>query len=150
LTKGRSWTFEEMQRLRQLLKENKTIDEICEAMGKTRDAIKSKMFDLGLKIIKPNLPGLESQKLAYAEMPTELPSVEEALKELTAAMKALKTPGLSRNEILRLRTIVSTAKIYQALVAEYIDYRGIEKNLIELEKKYSDLMRDKKQKIGEL
>ena len=37
------------------------------------------------------------------KLPEELPSVEEALKILVAAMKALETPDLSKTEVLRLR-----------------------------------------------
>jgi len=32
-----------------------------------------------------------------------LPSIEEALEQLVAAMNALKTPGLSKTEVMRLR-----------------------------------------------
>ena len=35
----------------------------------------------------------------------ELPSVEEALKKLAAAMEALGTPGLSKTEVTRLRSL---------------------------------------------
>ena len=52
------------------------------------------------------------------EMPEELPSVEEALKILVAAMKALETPDLSKTEVLRLRSIIQAAGVYQVKVAE--------------------------------
>ena len=48
----------------------------------------------------------------------ELPSVEEALKILVAAMKALETPDLSETEVLRLRSIIQAAGVYQVKVAE--------------------------------
>ena len=51
-------------------------------------------------------------------LPKELPSVEEALKILVAAMKALETPDLSKTEVLRLRSIIQAAGVYQVKVAE--------------------------------
>ena len=52
------------------------------------------------------------------ELPEELPSVEEALKILVAAMKALETPDLSKTEVLRLRSSIQAAGVYQVKVAE--------------------------------
>ena len=40
------------------------------------------------------------------ELPEEMPSVEEALKTLCAALKALETFGLDRIEVLRSRNII--------------------------------------------
>jgi hypothetical protein len=52
------------------------------------------------------------------KLPEELPSVEEALKILVAAMKALETPDLSKTEVLRLRSIIQATSAYQVKVAE--------------------------------
>ena len=73
------------------------------------------------------------------ELPDELPSVEEALKTLAALLKALDAPGLERGEVLRLRGILSGAKVYKELLADYINYRGIEAELLELRKKFDTL-----------
>jgi hypothetical protein len=54
-------------------------------------------------------------------------------------MNALKTPGLSKTEIMRLRTLIQTSGLYQKRIAEYIDYRGLEKRLIELTEEYEEL-----------
>jgi endonuclease III-like uncharacterized protein len=70
-----------------------------------------------------------------------LPSVEEALKDLVAAMNALKTPGLSKTEIMRLRTLIQTSGLYQHRLAEYVDYRGIEREMIDLKEKYEALVK---------
>ena len=59
-----------------------------------------------------------SSTAAALKLPEELPSVEEALKILVAAMKALETPDLSRTEVLRLRSIIQAAGVYQVKVAE--------------------------------
>jgi endonuclease III-like uncharacterized protein len=52
------------------------------------------------------------------KLPEESPSDEEALKKLAAAMNALETPYLSKTEVLRLRSIIQTAGVYQVKVAE--------------------------------
>ena len=55
-----------------------------------------------------------------------MPSIEHAFKVLAAAIEALKTSGLDKSEVLRLRNLIQSATAYQAKVAEFIDYRGIE------------------------
>ena len=80
-------------------------------------------------------------------MPKELPSVEEALKDLVAAMNALKTPGLSKTEIRRLRCLIQTSSLYQKRIAEYMDYRGTEKWLIDLEEKYDGVVKRQKEQM---
>ena len=73
------------------------------------------------------------------ELPDELPSVEEALKTLAAALKALDAPGLGKSEVLRLRNIISGVKVYKELLADYVNYRGLEAELLELRQKYAEL-----------
>jgi hypothetical protein len=72
-------------------------------------------------------------------IPKELPSIEEALKLLAAAINALQTPNLSKVEIARLRSIIQAVKTYKELLADYINYRQIENRLIEMEQKYAEL-----------
>ncbi len=74
-------------------------------------------------------------------MPEELPSVEETLKTLAAALKGLETGGLKRDEILRLRGIILGAKTYKELLADYVNYRAIEAELLEWRNKYEALAR---------
>jgi hypothetical protein len=72
-------------------------------------------------------------------LPEELFSVEEVLKELHAAVMGLKTPRLDRNEVIRLRGIVAGFKVYKEMLVEYMDYRGIEAELMEWKVKYDGL-----------
>jgi hypothetical protein len=76
------------------------------------------------------------------KLPTELPTLEEALKTLSAAMKALETPGLDQAEVLRLRSIIQAVKIYNELFPKYVDIRGFEAEVLELRKKF-DSEKDK-------
>ena len=50
-------------------------------------------------------------------------------------------PGLSKTEIMRLRSLIQTSSLYQKRIAEYIDYRGTEKWLIELNEKYEAIVK---------
>ena len=56
-------------------------------------------------------------------------------------MTALETVGLSKTEIMRLRTLIQTSGLYQHRLAEYMDYRGTEKWLIELSEKYEAIVK---------
>jgi hypothetical protein len=82
--------------------------------------------------------------LVELELPDELPSVEETLKTLAAALKGLEKPGLKKDEILRLRGIISGAKIYKELIADYINYRALEAELLEWRNKYETLAKNSK------
>ena len=47
-----------------------------------------------------------SSTAAALKLPEELPSVEEMLKKLAAAINTLETPGLSKAEVTRLRNLL--------------------------------------------
>lgn len=127
MPKGKPWTVKEERQLRALRKEGKTVAEIAERMNKTAGAIKQKLRRCGLKVVtKKNSGGTTTSELI---LPEELPSVEDALKKLAAAMNALEKPGLSKNEIMRLRSISQISEKYQKLLANYVDYRGIERKV---------------------
>lgn len=61
-----------------------------------------------------------------------LPSVEEKLRVLDAALVALEKPGLSNAEVNRLNKIVLGVKVYQELFADFVNYRALENELVEL------------------
>jgi len=61
-------------------------------------------------------------------------------------MNALRTPGLSKTEVTRLRSLIQASSLYQVKFAEYVDYRGIEKELTEITKKYKELAKREKTK----
>ena len=61
-----------------------------------------------------------------------LPSVEEKLRVLNAALVALERPGLSKSEVSRLKTIMQGVKEYQRLFADYVRYRDLEIEVVEL------------------
>jgi hypothetical protein len=70
-----------------------------------------------------------------SKLPERLPSIEEELKILSAAVEALRQPGLSRAEVSRLHNIIQGVKVYQELFAKFVDYRGLEAEVLELRRK---------------
>ena len=137
MTKGKPWTLEEEKRLKQLLQEGKSVRAIAKSLGKTRDCVRMKIARLEV-VVQP-----ESRRTTTTELilPSELPTVEDELKVLSAALKALEQPGLEQSETLRLRSIIQGVRIYEDLFADYVDYRGIEMELVELRTKYEDLVK---------
>jgi hypothetical protein len=61
-----------------------------------------------------------------------LPSIEEKLRELDNASKALHHKGLSPTEIKRLGKIIDAATEYNQLFEKYAHYRELENELVEL------------------
>ena len=135
MVKGKPWDFNEIQQLRALVEKGKSVEEISKIMVKTLDSIKQKMFDLKLK--EKRVGGGTVVFSSSLKLPEELPSVEESLKKLSAALTALETPGLDQSEVLRLRGIISGVKIYKEIFADYLNYCELERRLAELEDKYA-------------
>jgi len=134
--KGKPWTAEEEKHLKELIEQRKPINIIAATMNKSRQAIKLKMNRLDLKEVGCGIHDPSSSRL---NLPDDLPSVEEALHLLCKALDELNQKGLDQNETLRLRSIIQGVKIYKELFADYVNYRGIEAKLIEMEEKYERL-----------
>lgn len=135
MTKGKPWNLELEKKLKALVEANTSLAVIAKTMGKPEDAIRQKIRRLGLEVVehKKIICTTTSQKL-----PPELPSIEEMLKKLVAAVNGLETPGLEKSEILRLRGIIAGVNSYQGLLADYLDYRRLEAELIEWKNKYAE------------
>lgn len=63
-----------------------------------------------------------------------LPSVKEKLRVLDTALVALERPGLSIPEITRLNKSILGVKVYQQLFADFVNYRALESEVVELRK----------------
>ena len=110
MTKGKQWSVQEERQLNTLREEGKTVAEIALRLKKSEGSIKQKLMRLGLKVV--TLEKSIGTTTSTLIMPEELPSVEEALKILVAAMNALETPDLSKTEVLWLRSIIQAAGVY--------------------------------------
>jgi hypothetical protein len=167
--RGKPWSIDEERHLRQLNEEGKGFSEISQVMGKSRVSVKNKLYNLGLSLIDNTQPQFPvavsspsslSSKAPIADPPSTvssvtvnevafelkttgpLPSVEEKLRVLDAALVALERPGLRAAEISRLHNIIQGVKVYQQLFADFVNYRAIESEVLELRKQ---LAKDKNQ-----
>ncbi len=133
--KGKPWEPEQEKRLKEFVAAKVPLAVIAKNLCKPEEAVRQKIRRLGLEVVeqKKIICSTTSQKL-----PVELPSIEEMLKKLVAAVYALETPGLDKSEVLRLRGIIAGVNSYQGLLAEYLDYRGLEAELIEWRTKYAE------------
>jgi hypothetical protein len=66
----------------------------------SEEAIRQKLIKCGLMKGERELMTVSCS--SELELPKELPSVEEALKTLTAALRTLEIPGLERNEVFTI------------------------------------------------
>jgi hypothetical protein len=67
-----------------------------------------------------------------------LPSIEEKLRVLDAALVALEKPGISRAEVARYSKIIDGVKVYNDLFAKFVNYRGLEIKVLELERRLAN------------
>jgi len=134
--KGKPWTVEEEKQLQDMLRSDKSVRVIAKAMGKTRDCIRKKIARLGLEVVVHS----ESQRTTTTslKLPADLPSIEEELKKLSAALTALETPGLEQAETLRLRSIIQGVKTYKELFEDFVDYRGFEAEVLEVKRRLAE------------
>jgi hypothetical protein len=86
-------------------------------------------------IFNPAHPiGIETVIEVAPELKTTrpLPSVEEKLRVMDGALVALERPGLRAAEVSRLRSIIMGVKVYQQLFADFVNYRALEAEVLEL------------------
>lgn len=131
--RGKNWDRDEEKKLMELADKGLTLEVIAAQLEKTPGAVYEKAKRIGV-VIKD-----ASSTTHEIKLPRELPSVEEALKILAGALNASAKPGLSKVEVQRLQTVAVLARTYEKLVANYVDYRGIENRLIDLAKEYEEL-----------
>jgi hypothetical protein len=137
--KGKPWTREEEKTLIQLVNSGKSVEVIAEALKKSEGAIFMKMRRLGLEVVIVS----ENQEVTTTSqssqpLPVELPTVEEALRRLNAALVALEQPGIDRKEIMRLKSVIQGLKMYKDYFADYMHYRKIEIEVVKLRKEFEE------------
>jgi hypothetical protein len=137
--KGKPWSVEDEKKLKDWVTSGVSVDALVFSFDGqyTKDAILRKMGRLGLEVVAAE------KKIVTAtsslELPEELPSIEETLITLAAALEALKTPGLDKSEVLRLRGIIAGSKVYKELLADYMGYLGVEAELKNWSEKVAEL-----------
>ena len=146
MVKGKPWSVEDENRLKQMLQADKSVRVIAKAMGKTRDCIRKKIARLELEVVVHAEKKIKRTTTSSVglELPVELGSVEQILLMLSGALDSLRKGGLDKVEILRLRGIISGCKIFKELLVDYMDYRGLEVELMEWREKYAELAKKSK------
>jgi hypothetical protein len=159
--RGKPWSIDEERQLRKLVEEGKGFSDISQVMGKSRVSVKNKLYNLGLSLkdntqsqfpaVVSSLSSLSSkasitnptaavdtvsvEEFAFELKATgPLPSVEEKLRVLDSALVGLERPGLRPAEISRLHNIIQGVKVYQELFADFVNYRALESEVLELRK----------------
>jgi hypothetical protein len=118
--KRKPWTVEEEKQLQMLPRENNSVRVIARTLGKTRDCIRMKLARLEV-VVQGEKTTRTTTTCPILVLPAELSSIEVMLITLATALKTLETPGLERNDVLRLRGIIAGAKVYNDLLVEYAD-----------------------------
>jgi hypothetical protein len=133
MTKGKPWTVDEETALKDMMEANTPLEVMATKLNKKPDTIYVKCVRLGLK-----------KKLATSSgipLPKDLPSVEETLKKLAAALEIACIPGLDRYEVQRLQVVSTLSKTYKEILVDYMNYREIEAKLNDMETKYDALLK---------
>ena len=73
-----------------------------------------------------NTEGTTTSSGSELILPTDLPSIEEELLKIAAAMKGIETSKLTKTDVMMLRTLIQNSTRYQKRFIEYIGYRKIE------------------------
>jgi hypothetical protein len=144
LTKGKPWPVDAERKLKDWFTSGITDLGVLSFSFNgeyTEQAIRQKLMRLGLLIEEVGQFAPAPRPTSTLKLPTELPSVEETLKTLSAALTALDDSSLRRDDILRLRGIILGAKTYKELLVDYINYRALEAELLEWRNKYETLAR---------
>lgn len=142
MPKGKPWTKAEVEKLRGLVEDKQSWEVIAAELHRSEGAIRQKCRRLGLEVVV-NRPGKTVTTTSELVIPKDLPSVQEALQILAAALKRAARPGLDNIEIQRLQVVATLARTYENLLANFMRYHDIEKRLVELEAKYARLAREK-------
>ena len=132
----RTWSRKQEQELVRLATKDAppSIDALAAKFKRSPAAIRKKLKRLGINVVASKM-----EVTAHLDIPEELPSLEEVLKIVAAAIDKGSQPGLGKIELQRLDTIATLFKAYAQGLEQYVGYRKIEAKLLELDKKYAEL-----------
>ena len=136
MTKGKPWTRDQEKKLQEFVKAKVSPETIARELEISVGSVRQKMRRLGLEVVGH---GDLQNPTTTCDLPKDLFTVEQVLLSLARAVKSLEQPGLDRYEVLRLRSLVQACRVYQDKFAEYVNYRRIEGDLVELRKEVAAL-----------
>jgi len=100
LVKGKPWTKEREKALIVMVQKRKPFDVIAAALGTTGESVRMKIRRLGLEVVDREKN--QWSTTSSLPLPQELPSIENIMKRLSAALSGLEIPGIDKKEIVRL------------------------------------------------
>jgi len=142
-----AWSRPEENELVALVRKGTSIDALAKKYKRSPRAVRLKLERLGL-----NLAATKLEVSGDLKIPKELPSLEEVLKIVAAAILKAAQPGLGKTELQRLDTsaraqrldtIANLYKAYAAGLEQYVGYRKIEADIVEMKQKYAELVTKK-------
>jgi len=146
------WTIEDEAKLRRLILEGESLEDIAIILKRSPDAVAMKAKRMGLPVPKRKSESVRRKcenKVTFEAAttttqpakpikpvsPQELPSPYEALSLLWAAVQRLQEPDVSQEEVKKLRLIITGVKGYTTLLADYVyRLREMEKHMLTIMK----------------
>ena len=142
--KWKRWNKKDIELLKQLAKEGQKWEVIAAELGRSVEAVQKKANRLGVDVVVcPPPPSLQTTTTSAKLETKELITVQRALEILAAALEKSVNPGLDSIEIQRLNAVSTLARTYENLFARFMQYKEIEKRVVELEAKYARLAKEK-------
>ncbi len=124
-----AWSRTQEKELIDLARNGTSLEALAKKYKRSPKAIRLKLERLGLNIVATRLAVSGALKI-----PEELPSLEDVLKIVAAAILKASQPGLGKTELQRLDTIANLYKAYAAGLEQYMGYRKIEADIVEMKK----------------
>ena len=124
--KGKPWTRAQEKKLQEFVKAKVSPEAIARELKISVGSVLQKMRRLGLEVV---VNDGQHNTTTTCDLPKDLFTVEQVLLSLARAVKSLEQPGLDKDEILRLRSLIQGCRVYQDKFAEYVNYRRIECDL---------------------
>jgi len=144
------WTNEqEMQLVKMVEEEGKSVDELCEVFHRSPEAITLKLKRLGVAVPDSQKEVSSTTTLEPIKPTEELITVEEAAKMALGCIQRLNEKGLTALEMKRIRLIISALKGYIVLYSEYVErISEVEERIEKLNKVILSQLEEKVAKAG--
>ncbi len=133
-----AWSRIEEKELAALARNGLSLEALAKKYQRSPKAIRLKLQRLGL-----NMAATKLEVSGDLKIPKDLPSLEEVLKILAGAILKAAQTGLGKTELQRLDTIANLYKAYAAGLEQYVGYRKIEADIVEMKRKYAELVGNK-------
>jgi len=80
--------------------------------------------DYGARRRRQTIHGKGLSSSSRLKLRGDLPSIEEAMKRITAALNVTEQVSMDVVEVQRLQTIIQGVEIYKDIFADHADYRN--------------------------